>query len=122
ALLEPTISSFSSAAQAAGPEWTSPIWRSWTPSNRRPRTTCVGEMLAGIREDRLSIPALVPFPHEKALILKTDAYARTRAIAAVQSILLRLVATVPPGDLRFILIDPLGQGRHLAPFMPFADL
>src|SRR5262249_23653775 len=63
-----------------------------------------------------------PFPHEKGLILKTDLHARDRAISAVQSILLRLVATVPPGDLKFILIDPVGQGRNVAPFTPFADL
>ena len=79
-------------------------------------------MLAGIREDRLSIPALVPFPHEKPLLIKADTQSRSRAIAAIQSILLRLVATVPSGDLRFILIDPVGQGQHVGPFTPFADL
>ena len=122
ALLEPSIATFASAAQAVGPEWAAPAWRTWTPSNAMPRITCVGEMLAGIREDRLSIPALVPFPHEKSLILKCDAQSRARTIAAIQSILLRLVATVPPGDLRFILIDPVGIGQNVAPFMPFADL
>jgi hypothetical protein len=121
ALLEPTIASFSTAAQASGPEWTAPAWRTWAPSNWMPRTTCIGEMLAGIRDDRLTIPALVPFPHEKALILKADARARGRAIAAIQSILMRLVATVPPGDLRFILIDPIGQGQNVMPFTQFAD-
>jgi hypothetical protein len=122
ALLDPTIGKFSSAAQAAGPEWTAPTWNTWTPSNRMPRATCIGEMLVGIREDRSTIPALVPFPHEKGLIFKADQHSRARAIGAIQSILLRLVATVPPGDLRFVLIDPLGQGRNVAPFTPFADL
>jgi hypothetical protein len=122
ALLEPTIAKFTNAAQASGPEWGAPVWSSWMPSNRMPRVTCVGEMLTGIREDRLTLPALIPFPHEKGLIIKTDHQARDRAIGAIQSILLRLVATVPPGDLRFILIDPVGQGRNVAPFTPFADL
>jgi DNA segregation ATPase FtsK/SpoIIIE, S-DNA-T family len=122
AMLEPTIAKFTTAAQAIGPEWRAPIWSGWAPSNRMPRTTCVGEMLTGIREDRLSLPALIPFPHEKGLIVKADRQSRDRAISAIQSILLRLVATVPPGDLRFILIDPVGQGRNVAPFMPFADL
>jgi DNA segregation ATPase FtsK/SpoIIIE, S-DNA-T family len=120
-LLEPSISKFASAAQASGPEWSAPVWRTWIPSNALPRTTCVGEMLAGIRDDRLTIPALVPFPHEKALIIKADSHARARAISAIQSILLRLVATVPPGDLRFILIDPVGRGQNVVPFLPFAD-
>jgi hypothetical protein len=121
ALLEPSITKFSSAAQAIGPEWSAPVWRTWTPSNAMPRTTCVGEMLVGIREDRLAIPALVPFPHEKPLIIKADTHSRARAISAIQSILLRLVATVPPGDLCFILIDPVGQGQNVGPFTSFAD-
>jgi hypothetical protein len=121
-LLEPSIAKFASAAQALGPEWTAPAWRTWTPANALPRTTCVGEMLAGIREDRLTLPALVPFPHEKSLILKCDTQSRSRTIAAIQSILLRLVAAVPPGDLRFILIDPIGIGQNVGPFTPFADL
>lgn len=122
ALLEPKIAKFSSAATLSGPEWSAPSWRSWAPSDRMPRTTCVGEMLSGIREDRLTLPALIPFPHERALIVTADAQARDRAIAAIQSIMLRLVATVPPGDLRFVLIDPVGQGRNVAAFTPFADV
>jgi hypothetical protein len=122
ALLGPSLDKFSSAASALGPEWTAPVWRTWTPSSRMPRAVCVGEMLAGIREDRISLPALIPFPHEKALIIKADSQARERAIEAIQSILLRLVATVPTADLRLILMDPVGQGRNVAPFTAFADV
>ena len=82
-MLEPTIAKFTNAAQASGPEWNAPVWSSWTPSNRMPRTTCVGEMLTGIREDRLSLPALIPFPHERGLIIKADAQSRDRAISAL---------------------------------------
>jgi hypothetical protein len=121
-LLGPTLDHFNSAAATVGPEWSAPVWRTWTPSLRMPRVVCAGEMLAGIRDDRISFPALVAFPHEKALIIKADAQARARAIQAVQSILLRLVATVPPGDLRLILLDPVGQGRNVGPFTPFADV
>jgi hypothetical protein len=121
-LLEPAIARFSAEAAASGPEWSAPTWQSWTPSHQTPHVTCVGELLAGIREDRLAIPALVPFPHEKSLIIKADAQARERAIGMVRSILLRLVATVPPGDLRLILFDPRGHGQNVTPFTPFADL
>ncbi|MCC7369857.1 MAG: hypothetical protein IT306_15625 [Chloroflexi bacterium] len=121
ALLGPSIDKFNAAATAVGPEWSAPAWNTWMPSTRMPRAICVGELLAGIRDDRITLPALVPFPHDKPLIIKTDTHARERAIEAVQSILLRLVATVPPGDLKFTLIDPLGQGRNVAPFLAFAD-
>ena len=121
-LLGPSLDKFNSAASAVGPEWGAPVWRTWTPSTRMPRVVCVGEMLAGIREDRISFPALIPFPNERALIIKTDSQARDRAIEAIQSIVLRLVATVPTADLRLILMDPIGQGKNVAPFTPFADV
>ena len=35
--------------------------------------------------------------------------------------LLRLIATIPPGKLRFTLIDPVGLGQNAAPFMHLAD-
>jgi hypothetical protein len=122
ALLEPSIARFSAEAAASGPEWAAPSWQTWAPSHETPHVTCIGELLAGIRADRLAVPALVPFPHEKALIIKADAHARERAIEMVRSILLRLVATVPPGDLRLVLLDPRGQGQNVAPFTPFADM
>jgi hypothetical protein len=121
-LLEPTIARFSAEAAASGPEWDAPTWQTWTPSRQTPHVTCVGELLAGIREDRLTIPALIPFPHEKSLIVKADGHAHDRALGLVRSVLLRLVATVPPGDLKLILFDPRGQGQNVAPFTPFADL
>lgn len=121
-LLNPQLARFASMAAVSGPEWKSPAWRGWTPSNRQPRAVNVGEMLAGIREDRVVLPALVPFPHERALLIKADSHARERAVEAVQSILLRLAATVPPGDLRFTLIDPVGLGQSVADFTSFADV
>src|SRR5262249_32252128 len=44
AMLEPSIAKYASAAQAIGPEWGAPAWRTWTPSNALPHVTCVGEM------------------------------------------------------------------------------
>lgn len=120
-LLDPLIVRYSVDAAECGPEWESSAWERWKPSHEMPHAICVGEMLAGIHEERRSVPALIPFPDEKALIVKADHQAHDRAISAVQSMMMRLVATTPPGDLQFILIDPRGQGKSLAPFMPFAD-
>jgi hypothetical protein len=120
-MLEPLITKFSASAFETSPEWDSPTWDTWEPAHEKPHTICVGELLAGIHDDRLSLPAMVPFPHEQALVIKTEAQARDRAIAAIQSIMLRLVATTPPGDLQFILIDPRDGGRNFSSFMPFAD-
>jgi hypothetical protein len=121
ALLEPVVARFSTQAGALAPEWGSLAWGTWQPSTRRPAATCIGELLAGVREDRLSLPALVPFPGEQSLAIKAEGSGREAAIAAIQSILLRLVATVPPGELRLTLIDPRGQGQNVQDFLYFAD-
>ena len=43
------------------------------------------------------------------------------ALPAIQSLLLRLLASLPPGKLRFTFIDPVGLGQNAAPFMHLAD-
>lgn len=121
ALLAPVVAKYSAQAGVIAPEWTAASWGTWHPSTRRPTATCIGELLAGVREDRVVLPALVPFPGDEALVIKTDGDGREAALAAIRSILLRLVATVPPGELRLTLIDPRGQGQNVSDFLFFAD-
>ena len=121
ALLEPVVAKYAATASALAPEWSAAAWSTWQPSTRRPSATCIGELLAGVREHRLAMPALIPFPGEESLIVKTEGTGRESGIAAIQSILLRLVATVPPGELRLTLIDPRGQGQNVQDFLFFAD-
>ena len=121
ALLEPVVARFSARASALAPEWSASSWSTWQPSTRRPSATCIGELLAGVREDRVALPALIPFPGDESVIIKTEENGREPALAAIRSILLRLVATVPPGELRLTLIDPRGQGQNVSDFLFFAD-
>ena len=121
ALLDPVVAKFSTQASALAPEWSSSAWSSWQPSTRRPSAICIGELLAGVREDRVALPAFIPFPGKESLIVKTEGNGRDAGLAAIRSILPRLVATVPPGELRLTLIDPRGQGQNVQDFLFFAD-
>jgi hypothetical protein len=56
-LLEPLIGKYAADAATTSPEWSSPAWETWTPSHEMPHTICVGDLLAGVREDRLSSSA-----------------------------------------------------------------
>jgi len=67
-----------------------------------------------------SAPALFAFPGGKSLILKASNNGRSSGAAGIQSIL-RLLASLPPGKLRFTFIDPVGLGQNAAPFMHLAD-
>ncbi len=66
-------------------------------------------------------PALLAFPGTKSLILKASGNGRASGVAGIQSLLLRLLASLPPGKLRFTFLDPVGLGQNVAPFMHLAD-
>jgi len=68
-----------------------------------------------------SVPALFALPGGKSLILKGSGSGRASGVAGTQSLLLRLLASLPPGKLRFTFLDPVGLGQNAAPFMHLAD-
>ena len=68
----------------------------------------------------VQLPALLFFPNHKSLIIRGTRASNTAA-RAVQSLLFRLLASLPPGKLRFTFIDPVGMGQNAAPFMHLAD-
>ena len=67
------------------------------------------------------IPVLLRLPGERSLLLKAPLAARETAVLGIQSLLLRLLASIPPGKMRFTFFDPLGLGQNVAPFIHLAD-
>jgi S-DNA-T family DNA segregation ATPase FtsK/SpoIIIE len=121
---------FMSAAGFAAAEWSDPIWTRWAPQTDATFGSCFGQMLAetndlGERFPNLDwkfqIPALIPFLEGKCLLLKGTGNNKDRFAAAVQAALARLLATIPPGKLRFTFFDPIGLGQNVAQFMLLAD-
>jgi S-DNA-T family DNA segregation ATPase FtsK/SpoIIIE len=51
----------------------------------------------------------------------TKGQENTTASSSVRSMILRLMASIPPGKARFTFIDPLGSGNNVAPFLELAD-
>jgi DNA segregation ATPase FtsK/SpoIIIE, S-DNA-T family len=70
---------------------------------------------------RMRVPAFLPFPDRCSLLLKARDQGRTRAVQALQAIMLRLLTAIPPGKLRFTIIDPVGLGENFAAFMHLTD-
>ena len=66
-------------------------------------------------------PALLALPGERSLLLKAPLAGRETSVQGVQALLLRLLASIPPGKLRFTFFDPVGLGQSVTPFMPLAD-
>ncbi|APW60314.1 FtsK/SpoIIIE domain-containing protein [Paludisphaera borealis] len=67
------------------------------------------------------LPALRAFPSSANLLVETSAEGRTTALVALQAAMTRILASVPPGMVRFTIIDPIGIGRNFGAFMHLAD-
>ncbi|MFM8803272.1 MAG: hypothetical protein ACKOK8_05100, partial [Planctomycetia bacterium] len=66
-------------------------------------------------------PALVPFPVEASLLVKTTSDQKEIASEMMQALMLRIASGVPAGQTRFTIIDPVGLGKQFAGFMHLAD-
>ena len=66
-------------------------------------------------------PAIVPFPHQASLLIKTTAEQKEVASEMMQALTLRIATGIPAGQSRFTIIDPLGLGKQFAGFMHLAD-
>src|SRR5207253_3689131 len=67
------------------------------------------------------MPSFAPFPQRCALLLKARDQGRPKAVAGLQAMMLRFLTAVPPGKVRFTVIDPVGLGDNFAAFMHLAD-
>ncbi|MBC7228221.1 MAG: AAA family ATPase [Thermoflexales bacterium] len=101
--------------------WRDARWQTWTVGAATGRGVLrFGEIQARLSaEERLEMPTLLAFPGYRSLLFKGPS--RATVVGAIQSLLLRLLATIPPGKLRFTFIDPVGLGQNVAPFMALAD-
>jgi DNA segregation ATPase FtsK/SpoIIIE, S-DNA-T family len=79
------------------------------------------------RDPRLALPEspgaplALAFPRHGSLLLETDGEAAGAAAEALNLVILRLLASFPPGRLRFTIIDPVGLGKNFAGVMHLAD-
>jgi hypothetical protein len=119
------------------PDWTDPCWKDWSPAVDIPPALPIGnyqvslEQLPGglPRDERLkpqvpttfSLPALLAFPDQCSVLFKAKDDGRLQAVQALQAIMFRLLTTIPPGKVRFTIIDPVGLGQNFASFMHLAD-
>jgi len=68
-----------------------------------------------------TVPAYLPFPDRAAVLWKAKDEGRASAIASIQATMLRMLTGLPPGKVRFTIIDPVGLGENFAAFMHLAD-
>ncbi|HEX4589994.1 MAG TPA: FtsK/SpoIIIE domain-containing protein, partial [Gemmataceae bacterium] len=119
------------------PDWSGPAWQEWSPPKAVPAGVRFGELavdVAGLpggqpsdpnlrpfEPARFAAPALLPFPHRCATVLHTAGEGKAAGVLALQAMMLRFLTSLPPGKVRFTVIDPVGLGENFAAFMHLAD-
>ncbi len=67
------------------------------------------------------LPIALTFPTRASLLLETTQDGRNAGIALLQESILQILVSLPPGQARFTIIDPIGLGEGFATFMHLAD-
>jgi DNA segregation ATPase FtsK/SpoIIIE, S-DNA-T family len=119
------------------PEWSDPAWTDRPSPQTVPPGIRFGryhvdlaQLPGGLSSDerlkpatatQLDLPALLPFPVRGSLLIKSREEGRLPAIQLLQALMLRCLASLPAGKVRFTIIDPIGLGENFGSFMHLAD-
>ena len=88
----------------------------------RDRRRRAGGRAAAAGADRVSrCRSCCPFRAVRCCCSKAGGPGRARAVDLMQSAMLRLLTAMPPGKVRFTIIDPVGLGDNFSAFMHLAD-
>ena len=68
-----------------------------------------------------SIPVPLGLRDHSLLLLKAEGDGRALAVEALQAMMLRMLTAIPPGKVRFLIVDPVGLGENFSAFMHLAD-
>ena len=117
------------------PPWDEDYLERWQPSTQLHDVACFGKV--SVEGDRMAeeselalpdaraidVPMALQLPHDGSILFETDGdtAGREAAIGSLNNIILRLLATTPPGKLSFTIIDPVGLGENFAGIMHLAD-
>ncbi|MHC4443250.1 MAG: FtsK/SpoIIIE domain-containing protein [Planctomycetota bacterium] len=118
-------------------DWNDPSWGDWCPPDEFTSVVRFGELMVDINLLASSVgmiapfeagglgvvsaPALLAFPERCSLLIQSDRDGLDSAIKSLRAVMLRLVTSLPPGRVRFTIVDPVGLGENFAGFMHLAD-
>lgn len=96
--------------------WETPLWSSFDIVKERAdqNLTRLGSFLVKGQNEQLRLPAMFPIFGRKNVLLRAEGTGRSKARGILRNIALRLLASLPPGKLRFTFIDPVELGSTAA--------
>lgn len=103
--------------------WTNTTkWQRWQPPTTTSPFTRLGTLTIKLRKESFDpLPLFVFCPGGENLLFKAKGNAVNTATSTIQSLILRLLATQPPGRVRFTFIDPVQFGQSVEMFTQLAQ-
>ena len=68
-----------------------------------------------------ALPALLELPERCSMLIESARDGRQQAIETLRAVMVRLFTSLPPGRVRFTILDPVGLGESFAGFMHAGD-
>lgn len=114
-------------------DWEGTDWHKWKAPRTFSPTVRFGEFQVDLKTitdkyprqlplpEAFAVPANLAFPQGSSLLIHADREGRPDAVATLQMVMARLLTTLPPGRVKFTIIDPVGLGQNFAGFMHLAD-
>ncbi len=132
-----TLQAAQATAEKLFPDWQAADWTNWQP----PKTFLNAAKFAELEVDlhkfigslpvdkrlalpcanSISLPLMLTQPQQGSLLFETGKAGGDEAVGAINNLILRLLATTPPGRVEFTVFDPVGLGQNFAALMHLAD-
>lgn len=129
------IAAMNAAADATFADWSPALVESWTPPvaflpatkfarldvDIPPGPGAAGSRLELPGPAHFTIPLALTYPGGGSLLFEVNEPVGHAVISCLNQIILRLLATTPPGKLSFTILDPVGLGQSFAGLMHLGD-
>jgi ABC-type multidrug transport system fused ATPase/permease subunit len=126
------IAAMNAIAAATFPAWSSEFIAAWRPPVEFLPVTKFAHLDVGIPltagsrltlpgAPQLAIPLALAYPEAGSLLFEVNGPGGEAIVSCLNQVILRLLATTPPGKLAFTIFDPVGLGQNFAGLMHLAD-
>lgn len=119
--LKSEVTQYATRVDSLSPQWSQEPWLAWRPPDQVVGHLRLGQLRATNARHRLALPGVHPFPGGASLLIKSPGSRAERAASLARALMARMTTSVPPGRLRFTLVDPVGLGQNVASYMQLAD-